>query len=158
MVYRQTWCYRGSWEFLCRQQEVVSDTGCSLSICEISKPTSTDMHFLWQGHTNSNIAIPLSSATSFGAIFQSTTCTNCYVDLSSELLLPNQHRKKIKVSSGSWNESSAIKSIGCLSWGFFFKFPGPMWQLSTVYCSIFSDLTSAISTDDRYEGGSQRQM
>ena len=69
VVCRQTWCWRRSWEFyiLIHRQQETAPLGLAWAY-ETSKSTFTMTTLLWQGHTYSNEATPLNSATSYGLI------------------------------------------------------------------------------------------
>ena len=72
MVCRQTWYFnQESYVMISRQQEVVWNTGCYLSIYETWKFSLTVTHFLQQCHINPSNATPPNSATFLGLHFLS---------------------------------------------------------------------------------------
>ena len=90
---RQTWCWRGSWEFyiwIHRQQTERNHKHL--------KPQSLlpVTHFLWQGHTDSYKATSYHSSAppyeTMRAIFTQTTTTGCSVFLPKKSKVNNPQR------------------------------------------------------------------
>jgi hypothetical protein len=92
-AWRQTWCcWRRGWEFyifICKMQDIVCHTGCSLSIGD-PKTCPIAAHFFQQGHTYSNKAIPFNSATRYGPSIQThESMWNIPIHATTEALRPD---------------------------------------------------------------------